>query len=147
MHLVVDERGDFREESFMRAMAAVADKPAGKSGGKGRGKKGNDEIMNIISTMMKRNLNPILVFSFSKRDCEKHALTLSKLDFNDDEEKALIDTVFTNAMDALSEEDRKLPQVELVLPLLKRGIGIHHGGLLPILKEVCQGQNFELYSL
>ena len=29
-------------------------------------------------------------------------------------------------------------QVEHVLPLLKRGIGIHHGGLLPILKEVIE---------
>jgi ATP-dependent RNA helicase DOB1 len=24
----------------------------------------------------------------------------------------------------------------MMLPLLKRGIGIHHGGLLPIVKEV-----------
>lgn len=30
------------------------------------------------------------------------------------------------------------PQVEHVLPLLKRGIGIHHGGLLPILKETIE---------
>jgi ATP-dependent RNA helicase DOB1 len=29
-------------------------------------------------------------------------------------------------------------QVEALLPLLKRGIGIHHGGLLPILKEVIE---------
>ena len=41
-------------------------------------------------------------------------------------------------MMVLSEEDRALPQVENVLPLLKRGIGIHHGGLLPILKETTE---------
>lgn len=29
-------------------------------------------------------------------------------------------------------------EVEHVLPLLKRGIGIHHGGLLPILKETIE---------
>jgi hypothetical protein len=29
-------------------------------------------------------------------------------------------------------------QVEALLPLLCRGIGIHHGGLLPILKEVIE---------
>jgi ATP-dependent RNA helicase DOB1 len=38
----------------------------------------------------------------------------------------------------LSEDDKKLPQVEHVLPLLKRGIGIHHSGLLPILKEITE---------
>jgi ATP-dependent RNA helicase DOB1 len=26
----------------------------------------------------------------------------------------------------------------MILPLLKRGIGIHHGGLLPIVKEVIE---------
>lgn len=29
-------------------------------------------------------------------------------------------------------------QVEAILPLLKRGVGIHHGGLLPILKEIIE---------
>jgi ATP-dependent RNA helicase DOB1 len=46
--------------------------------------------------------------------------------------------VFFNAIDSLSDDDKKLPQVEHILPLLKRGIGIHHGGLLPILKEVIE---------
>lgn len=44
------------------------------------------------------------------------------------EEKRLVDEVFNNAMDVLSEQDRSLPQVENVKPLLRRGIGIHHGG-------------------
>ena len=63
---------------------------------------------------------------------------MAKLDFNTPEEKKLVDEVFNNAMMVLSEEDRGLPQVENVLPLLKRGIGIHHGGLLPILKETTE---------
>jgi ATP-dependent RNA helicase DOB1 len=29
-------------------------------------------------------------------------------------------------------------QIEAIFPLLRRGIGIHHGGLLPILKEVIE---------
>lgn len=41
-------------------------------------------------------------------------------------------------MDVLTDDDRHLPQVENLLPLLKRGIGIHHGGLLPILKETIE---------
>eukprot|EP00971_Amphidinium_carterae_P278270 5524029-Amphidinium_carterae.1 len=38
----------------------------------------------------------------------------------------------------LSDEDRELPQVSSMLPLLRRGVGIHHGGLLPMLKEVVE---------
>lgn len=50
----------------------------------------------------------------------------------------MIASVFNNATAGLSEEDRALPQIEHILPLLKRGIGIHHGGLLPLLKEVIE---------
>ena len=49
-----------------------------------------------------------------------------------------MEEVFTNAIDCLSDDDKQLPQVEHVLPLLKRGIGIHHSGLLPILKETTE---------
>ena len=41
-------------------------------------------------------------------------------------------------MNCLSEEDRLLPQITHMLPLLKKGIGIHHGGLLPIVKEIIE---------
>lgn len=67
-----------------------------------------------------------------------YAMQMAKLDFNSIEEKKLVDEVFNNAMEVLSEEDRQLPQVVNVLPLLRRGIGIHHGGLLPILKETIE---------
>lgn len=68
-------------------------------------------------------------------------MQMAKLDFNSIEEKKLVDEVFNNAMEVLSEEDRSLPQVVNVLPLLRRGIGIHHGGLLPILKVKRQQSN------
>ena len=87
---------------------------------------------------MTRNLNPVIIFAFSKRECEALAMQMSKLDFNTEVEASTVQQVFENAIGALTEEDRKLPQIELILPLLKRGIGIHHGGLLPILKEVIE---------
>ena len=32
----------------------------------------------------------------------------------------------------------RLPQIHHLLPMLKRGIGVHHSGLLPLLKEVVE---------
>ena len=32
----------------------------------------------------------------------------------------------------------RLPQIAQMLPMLKRGIGVHHSGLLPLLKEVVE---------
>lgn len=63
---------------------------------------------------------------------------MTKLDFNDNDERSLVESVYMNAIDTLSDDDKKLPQVEHLLPLLRRGIGIHHSGLLPILKEVIE---------
>lgn len=50
----------------------------------------------------------------------------------------MVTQVFNNAISSLSEDDRELPQIQQLLPLLKRGIGVHHGGLLPIMKETIE---------
>ena len=38
--------------------------------------------------------------------------------------------------DPVAGNDRALPQVLRIQNLLKSGLGVHHGGLLPIIKEV-----------
>ncbi|KAL6706083.1 ATP-dependent RNA helicase mtr4 [Coniothyrium glycines] len=152
IHLVVDEKGVFREENFQKAMSSIADKagsdPAdflAKRKGKGKDKKTNKggnkdqtDIYKIVKMIMVKSYNPVIVFSFSKRECENYALSMSQLAFNDESEKAMVSKVFSSAIEMLSEEDRSLPQIQHILPLLRRGIGVHHSGLLPILKETIE---------
>ena len=88
--------------------------------------------------IMERKFQPVIVFSFSRRECEQHAMSMSKLDFNTQEEKDIVEQVFRNAVLCLNEEDRSLPAIELMLPLLQRGIAVHHSGLLPIIKELVE---------
>lgn len=87
---------------------------------------------------MERKFQPVIVFSFSRRECEQHAMSMSKLDFNTQEEKEVVEQVFNNAILCLNEEDRNLPAIELMLPLLQRGIAVHHSGLLPVIKELVE---------
>ncbi|GAP85539.1 putative ATP-dependent RNA helicase dob1 protein [Rosellinia necatrix] len=152
--LVVDEKGVFREHNFNKTMqlieerkAAEANDPNGKQAGKGKNKKNfkgkqNDsqqaDIQKIVKMIMSKNFNPVIVFSFSKRECEMFAVHTSKYAFNDDSEKAMVRKVFSSAIESLSEEDRELPQIQNILPLLEKGIGVHHSGLLPILKETIE---------
>jgi len=116
LYLVVDEKGRFRESNFQRALSAIgptgpANKPGKKAGGKGgKGGAAND-CFKIVKMIMERNYQPVIVFSFSKRECEGMALQMSKLDFNSEEEKSLVEGVFNNAIDSLSDDDKKLPQV------------------------------------
>lgn len=122
----------------MSILANSGDAAKGDQKGRRGGFIGKTNIFKIVKMIMEKSFAPVIIFSFSKKDCEAYAMQMAKLDFNTTEEKRLVDELFNNAMDVLSEDDRKLPQVENVLPLLRRGIGIHHGGLLPILKETIE---------
>lgn len=151
--LVVDERGVFKEKNFNMAMALVEQNrgadpadPNAKQVGRGKNKKinkggGNEatsDIYKIIRMIMKKNFHPVIVFNFSKRECEMLALKISGMNFNNESEQQLVTKVFENAIDTLSEADRELSQITHLLPLLRKGIGVHHSGLLPILKEIVE---------
>ena len=158
LYLVVDEKGKFREANFQSAMAVLQSSSSSSKGGdefsdltdltsnkKQKRQQAASKLsttatnlFRIVKLVMARSLNPVIIFSFSKKDCEKYALSLNKENFNDEVEQDLICQVYQNALEGLSEDDRKLPQVEALLPLLKRGIGVHHGGLLTILKEIVE---------
>ncbi|KAI5294433.1 ATP-dependent RNA helicase mtr4 [Ascosphaera acerosa] len=152
IHLIVDEKGVFREENFQKAMTSMKEKkgddPADANAKrKGRGKdkktnkggtKGPSDIWKIVRMIMLKSFNPVIVFSFSKRECEAYALEMATMAFNDESEKEMVTKVFNSAIEMLSDEDKKLPQIEHILPLLRRGIGVHHSGLLPILKETIE---------
>ncbi|KAL1232596.1 Exosome RNA helicase [Trichinella spiralis] len=142
IYLVLNENGEFLEERFQQAMKTIG-KGASLTSTDKRGRKGGvvqtgSALHKLIRLIMERQLSPVIVFSFSRKECEVQAMEISSLDLTDSREKLLIQDVFCNAIALLSEEDRKLPQIESLLPILKNGIGIHHSGLLPIIKEVIE---------
>lgn len=137
LFLVVDETGKFLEKNFRKAISYLNEEQ--KTGTNMKKTQGNNgEVVKIVQVIMERDLKPAIIFSFSKRECEAYALGLNKFDYTSGEEKDLIQSTFENAIQTLSDEDRELPMISNVLPLLKRGIGIHHGGLLPIIKEITE---------
>lgn len=83
-------------------------------------------------------LLPVVVFSFSKKKCEEIADYLKGQDFLTSQEKSAVATLYSNIITRLNPDDADLPQVQRVFECLRRGIGIHHGGLLPILKETVE---------
>lgn len=147
LYLVVDEKGKFREDSFQKGLNSLVPASEGdKKKENGKWQKGlamgrvgeESDIFKMVKMIIQRQYDPVILFSFSKRECEFLAMQMAKLDLNDDDEKATVESIFWSAMDILSDDDKKLPQVSNILPLLKRGIGVHHSGLLPILKEVIE---------
>lgn len=83
-------------------------------------------------------LLPAVVFSFSKSKCEEIAEYLSGIDLLTANEKKKVKVLVTNISKRLNPLDASLPQLLRLQDMLIRGIGIHHGGLLPILKELVE---------
>ncbi len=57
---------------------------------------------------MEKKFDPVIVFSFSKKEVQGYALSMDKCDFTSVEEKEKIETYYENAISSLSEEDRLL---------------------------------------
>ncbi|XP_055328735.1 exosome RNA helicase MTR4-like [Paramacrobiotus metropolitanus] len=142
LYLIMDENRNFREANFATAMqhlqeGSTSDELSRKQQAH-RNKSGQATVTKLVQMVMERNYEPVIVFSFNRRECEQYATSMHKMDFNTDEEKEMVDAVFKNAIEVLSPDERKLPQILNTVPLLKRGIGIHHSGLLPLIKETIE---------
>ncbi|XP_072992192.1 DExH-box ATP-dependent RNA helicase DExH10 isoform X1 [Typha latifolia] len=150
LYLVVDENEQFKEENFIKLQDTFTKQKShtdgnrfggAKSSGriaKGGSASAGSDIYKIVKMIMERKFQPVIIFSFSRRECEQHAMSMAKLDFNSQEEKDIVEQVFRSAVLCLNEDDRTLPAIELMLPLLQRGIAVHHSGLLPIIKELVE---------
>ena len=59
--------------------------------------------------VFEKKFNPVIIFSFSKREVEALALSLKQFDLTSEDEKKQIEQIFNDAMDVLAEEDKELP--------------------------------------
>ncbi|KAK7333272.1 hypothetical protein VNO80_30037 [Phaseolus coccineus] len=105
----------------------------------------------LVNKLSKKSLLPVVIFCFSKNRCDKSADSFTGTDFTSSSEKSEIRIFCDKAFSRLKGSDRNLPQVVRVQNLLRRGIGVHHAGLLPIVKEVvemlfCRGVIKVLFS-
>lgn len=94
--------------------------------------------VHLVGLLRKRSLLPVVVFVFSKRRCEEYADALPNTDLCHASEKSEVHIVIERSLSRLKEVDRNLPQITRMRSLLSRGIGVHHSGLLPIVKELVE---------
>lgn len=92
----------------------------------------------VVQYLRKHKLLPAVIFVFSKKKCAQYAESLSGVNFCNAKESSEIHMFMDQAVSRLKKEDRELPQIMKMRDMLERGIGVHHGGLLPIVKEVVE---------
>lgn len=94
-----------------------------------------NDLGNFINN---KRLTPAIFFTFSRRACEEYGKSLQLLDLTTLEEKTSITKFLENAMQNLREEDTYLPQIKNMRDQVYRGVAIHHGALLPFVKECVE---------
>jgi ATP-dependent RNA helicase DOB1 len=68
----------------MSVLQNVGEASKGDQQLKGRrgGNKGDTNCFKIVKMIMERSFAPVIIFSFSKKECETYALQMARLDFN-----------------------------------------------------------------
>ncbi|CAO3616518.1 unnamed protein product [Mucor hiemalis] len=95
-------------------------------------------FVHLIGMLKTKELLPVVIFTFSKKRCEEYASGLSKTDLCTSLEKSEIHVFIERSLVRLRGSDKFLPQILRMRDLLSRGIAVHHGGLLPIIKEIVE---------
>ena len=95
----------------------------------------------IVQSLRNQELLPAIYFLFSRRDCQdfaqRMALVGPNLITNEDSANE-IDQIIHTYLESMRVEDRDLDQVQIITSLARQGIGFHHAGLLPILKQFVE---------
>ncbi|KAI9504694.1 NUC185 domain-containing protein [Coemansia spiralis] len=94
--------------------------------------------VHLVGLLRRQKLLPAVIFTFSRKKCEEYAYSLRNQDFLNDSRRSEVHMFIERSLKRLKPEDRTLPQVQAIRTLLRRGIGVHHSGLLPIIKEVVE---------
>ncbi|XP_026156576.1 superkiller complex protein 2 [Mastacembelus armatus] len=146
MFLLVDATGNFLTKGYYAAVDAKKErtsKHAQSFGTKNTSQNtsaSQDRAvwLTLLHFLSHRHQTPVVAFTFSRTRCDENARSLESMDLTTSIEKAEIHSFFQKSLSRLRGGDRRLPQILLMRDLLKRGIAVHHSGILPILKEVIE---------
>ena len=94
----------------------------------------------IVDALAAKDMLPAIYFLFSRNDCQAFAERLAVMRPNlvTERQVGLIDQTIEAILAGMRPEDRELQQVQTMIALARKGIGFHHAGLLPILKQLVE---------
>ncbi|MGH2613959.1 MAG: DEAD/DEAH box helicase [Thermomicrobiales bacterium] len=94
----------------------------------------------IVDALAARDMLPAIYFLFSRNDCQAYAerLAIMRPNLVTPRQLDLIEQTIQAVLAGLRPEDQELEQVQTISALARKGIGFHHAGLLPILKQLVE---------
>ena len=94
----------------------------------------------LLGELEERDLLPAIWFIFSRKGCDKAAEQLVRLGvrYTDDAAATRIDELVRAGLTGVSRADRTALCARRWGETLRRGIAVHHAGLVPVFKEVVE---------
>ena len=139
MYLVVDSQNQYQELVEKNVKQLINDKRGNNTRKSALSfKQSRHHWLSLFKLLEIKKKFPVVVFVFSKKMCVTLTEHLTNKDYTYKREKSYIKVFVDRCLKKLKPEDRDLPQIIKTVDLLMRGIAIHHGGLLPILKEMTE---------
>uniref|UniRef100_A0A3B4YMI3 SKI2 subunit of superkiller complex n=1 Tax=Seriola lalandi dorsalis TaxID=1841481 RepID=A0A3B4YMI3_SERLL len=146
MFLLVDAAGNFLTKGYYAAVDAKKERTSKHAQSFGTKSTSHNTSasqdravwLSLLHFLSQRHQTPVVAFTFSRTRCDENARSLESMDLTSSIEKAEIHSFFQKSLSRLRGGDRQLPQILQMRDLLKRGIAVHHSGILPILKEVIE---------
>jgi len=94
----------------------------------------------IVAALREGDMLPAIYFLFSRNDCQAYAERLAMImpDLLPRDLLPAVDALIETYQARLRPEDLELEQVQVITRLARKGIGFHHAGLLPILKQMVE---------
>eukprot|EP00298_Acanthocystis_sp_HF-20_P014529 c20807_g1_i1.p1 GENE.c20807_g1_i1~~c20807_g1_i1.p1 ORF type:complete len:819 (+),score=295.46 c20807_g1_i1:60-2516(+) len=132
---ILDDSGTFLADSFFATKKMFQEKTKGQ---RISDKTIQSEWVHLVKELEKESQLPVVCFIFSRKKVDECADNMRTLDLTTGVEKSQIQVFVNQCVSRLSPCDRQLPQVMRVKEMLLRGFGVHHAGLLPIIKEIVE---------
>ncbi|MBV8301020.1 MAG: DEAD/DEAH box helicase, partial [Candidatus Dormibacteraeota bacterium] len=100
-----------------------------------------NDLLQVIGELQRRRMLPVIYFIFSRRGCREalERCALHGVDLTSGDEKRVIDAAFRERVDALQDDDERRCVVQAIdRKQLRRGVAMHHAGMLPYAKELIE---------
>ena len=91
----------------------------------------------LVEFLKDKNLLPAIYFVFSRKKCQDFAETIT-VSLVDHLERKEIENIFDFYIRKLITTNENIEQIENVKKLAMKGIGYHHSGMIPALKEIIE---------
>lgn len=141
--LVLEGDGAINMGNFERALDIMKERKAKFGFIKRTRQTERNVYLNLIRFLQQEDKLPVICFTLSRKKCDDNlemllAIKEENMRLTNKSESFHIRRFVRRHLKNLKESDLKLEQVQRVSTMLERGFGVHHSGVLPILKELTE---------